>query len=270
MADFALFMDETNVGRDDGNRFFIYGGLAIPAERLGELHLSIGALRSKWKFSATDSLKFDTNTAPKGLGPDGHRQVKDEVLNLCLRLDARFIASLVLHEIAKKKDDPTLLAMGANSVLFGFHRMLQVENATGLCIADRQSGKNHFDYLKERFQVGLEFDGGPFHLDRIHTFAASCIGASHAISAIDIVLGAFRFCVNERIKTAPAEAMFPKLASLLWARKEGNVRHLRDYGLILRPKEIQVAAYQAEYDKLVAHLQGLLPKPDATEGAAPA
>jgi hypothetical protein len=102
-------------------------------------------------------------------------------------------------------------------------------------------------------------DGRPDQpLSRIVLYASSCDGASHAASAADIVLGAFRYCVNERTRLEVPATLLPKLGLMMWHRREGNVLYVRDLGLHFRPREVMNPDYQRDYDELVRHFEGLI------------
>jgi len=67
----------------------------------------------------------------------------------------------------------------------------------GIAFLDRLPVKNACQYLKEKFQVGLELDGGgTLRLENVVAYASTCDGASHLASMADILLGSFRYCVN--------------------------------------------------------------------------
>ncbi len=83
-------------------------------------------------------------------------------------------------------------------------------------------------------------------------------GTSHATSAIDIVLGAFRYCVNERERDIAPRRIFPLVADMMWHRRVGNRVDIHEYGLLLRPKNIESLEYLLEYDQLTQHLSDLL------------
>lgn len=256
---YLLFTDETNQRPGQRARFFIYGGVFFPVDQLATLHKLVEEARRRHGFRSGDDLKFDTHSRPPHVSPDEHTAVKREVLTGCRDLGARFVAYLVLHEIARRRSVEELVSWGANTVLATFNRFLQEENDTGICILDRLPFDKGFQYLKEKFEVGVTFQRGRARrLDRIQMFAASCSGATHAISAIDIVLGAFRYCVNERERQEVPRAMLPVVVSMMWHRQIGETNYFRERGLLLRPKDVVVREHQQEYQSLVDHLRRLL------------
>jgi hypothetical protein len=267
---YLLFTDETNQQAGHTAKFFIYGGVFFPVERLTEVHDLVNQARLKNGFREDDEFKFETHSRPQHVAKEQHRAAKRDVLDGCSQLGVRFVACLVLHEIARSRSPQELVSWGANSVLCAFHRFLEQENTTGICAVDRPPFAQGYQYLKKKFQVGLTFpNGNTRRLDRIQLFTSTCQGASHASSAIDIVLGAFRYCVNNRDRYDVSRAMLPRIVSMMWHRREGDRIYLREYGLMFRPKEIQVDFHQEEYDQLAEHLAALL-KPIPEEAYQPA
>jgi len=101
-------------------------------------------------------------------------------------------------------------------------------------------------------------------LDRILLFASTCLGASHANSAMDIVLGAFRYCINNPRNEDAAREMFGAVAPLMWGRRVDGQIAVRGRGLILRPEiaGIRHEPYRREYEQLIEHLRCLLREDD--------
>lgn len=254
-----LFTDETNLSASDAVRFFVYGGVFFDVEKLPTVDDGIEAIRQTAGYKAGDEFKFDTRSRPSYVSAADCTTAKNAVLELAASAGCRFIACLTYHAIAGKRSQIELITHGANTVIGGFHKFLSEAGDHGICVVDRLSDSSEYKYLADKFSLGLTFPGGgSLRLDRISLFAASCIGASNAASLVDIVLGAFRFCINDSKKTKAAHVMMPKLARLLWA-KDGL---FRERGLVLRPKNIRVPAFKAEYDSVVEHLRSLLKAPD--------
>lgn len=162
-----------------------------------------------------------------------------------------FIIALLKIRTPKEK-----ITMAADSVIGRFNYFLTGEGADGICIVDNLPEKAQWNYLSEKFQNGLSLpeEARFVPLERIQLFGATCINASHVNSAMDIILGAFRYSINNPKNRDAASLMMKKVASMMWGRGE----HLREYGFILRPKEIQKPYYKAEYETLVAHLNSLI------------
>jgi len=123
--------------------------------------------------------------------------------------------------------------------------------------------RSQFRYLSERFSLGLDIQGRRrVRLERVKLFAATCANASHVHSAIDIVLGSFRYCINNPQNPDVARAMMLQVVKMMWHRYEASTDtyHVGGRGLITRPprERIRVDTYRREYDALFAHINDLL------------
>jgi hypothetical protein len=82
-------------------------------------------------------------------------------------------------------------------------------------------------------------------LERIYAYGATCDGASHLSSAVDVVLGSLRYCVNTDKDAGWVTSMFQQVSRLMWHSVEGDVPYVREYGLILRPNDVWHPVYLA-------------------------
>jgi hypothetical protein len=173
--------------------------------------------------------------------------------------NVRFCAQVTLHELARNQEHDDRVLFGANTILGKFNTFLHDEASYGYAVLDRIPVKTPYDYLKEKFQIGMTFpDNAPARLDRILGFSHSADGTSHLCSVADILLGAFRYCVNEPDNEEAGKAMFPMLMEMMWKRTQRGQTYVNECGLVFRPQEVQVAKYKAEYDGLTTRLQGYL------------
>lgn len=258
MDGYFLYADETNTVSNSSVKFFIYGGLFFPVARLPEIHREVEQIRADYGFLPIDELKFDTRSRPHQVTQANHTSAKSEVLDAAVRLDAKFVACIVLHEIARKKTQDVLIGWGVNVVLGAFHRFLDREDGFGIVAMDRIQTKAQFGMLKEKFRQGLITPSGTRLIrDRIHSFSASAEGTSHAASVADIVLGAFRFCVNDR-QNAVCAVILPKVVRLLWSVPVNGHPRISNYGLLFRPENIRSERYKQEYSALAQHLRKTL------------
>ena len=263
-----LVSDETNQQPSKDAKFFIYGGLFIPVDSLPELDALVARARKESDYEPGDELKFGTHSRPDHVTVEQHIAAKNGVLEGCYDLGVRFSAYLVLHDIAKSRPLEEQVGWGVNTIMSAFNRFLEEKKDTGICVVDRLPFAGGYQKLRELFQTGITTEKVTMPLDRIHLFATTCGGASHASSVTDIVLGAFRYCVNRREPTTATDTMFPLVAHLMWYKKQGNTVYLGERGLIYRPKEVKYEPYKREYDRLDEHLRALLkgvptPKPPA-------
>lgn len=260
-----LFTDETNLPSDPTARFFAYGGLIVPPAKLGELHAGIAKIRRDAGYRPTDELKFQTSVRPAHVSVGQCTTAKNSVVDLCIRLQCRFIAYVVLHEIAKNRPIGEVVSWGASHVIGRFNYFLSTIQGDGVVVLDRLPGAAEYSLLTDRFTRGLTFpDRSQVELDRIRLFASSCSNASHASSAMDIVLGTFRYCINQPKNVPAARAMMANITKLIWCERDGENLYPFERGLIFRPKEIKSQTYQQEYDDLLAWINELLGEaPDA-------
>jgi hypothetical protein len=177
-----------------------------------------------------------------------------------LRVGCKFIALVILHDIIDKFHPEKKYLWAADHVIGRFNHFLKQEaNDTGIVCIDTLPLKQQWQYLSEKFTTGLRLHGGgTVSLDRIRLYASTCLNASHIASAIDVVLGSFRYCVNAPVNRQSATQMIRNVVQLMWHLKDGNHIYLGDRGLILRPEHVNVAAYQKEYDDLQEHLRSLI------------
>jgi len=257
---YVLLTDETNSEPAKGITFFITGGLFFPAKAFLPLDDGIEKIRRTNGYSPTDSLKFDSRSCPKGVTADQAKAAKSQVVDLCLKLECRFIAVVVHHSIITKERAGKFL-WPIDAVIAKFEYFLKEERAPGLCFLDNLPLKGgQWKYLSERFTQGLYLAPKQKYmpLRQIRLFAATCNNASHISSATDIILGAFRYCVNQPQKAVLAKAMFAKVARMMHHKMINGKRVLREYGLLLRPKTVTLSEYQEDYDKLIKHLSSLI------------
>jgi hypothetical protein len=74
-------------------------------------------------------------------------------------------------------------------------------------------------------------------------------------SVADVLLGAFRFCVNEPENEEAGKAMFPVLLNMMCKRERDGKSYVNDCGLVCRPTNIKEQKHKAEYDSLIDRLQ---------------
>src|SRR5262249_49588574 len=84
---------------------------------------------------------------------------------------------------------------------------------------DRIPVDHPYRYLTEKFQVGLPFPGDQSRrLDRIVGLASTGNGASNSASIADVIIGAFRYCMNEPDKDIAGGAILPQIVNLMWKK----------------------------------------------------
>lgn len=252
----CMVADEADAEQGRGQKFFIYGAIFVEQGKLKSLHEEVESARVKAKYARTDSLKFADKTRPAHVSREDHKTLKAEIVKIAAKHDVTFCAYATLHELAKNKEHGELITWGANTLLGRFNEFLKhKDNDVGVVMFDRIPIEHENRYLKEKFQIGLTFPEKPsMVLERILSYSSTCDGASHFSAMVDILVGSFRYCVNEPDRKLAGAAMFPDLVNLMWKGKDG----LMDKGLVLRPKKVEAEPHKKEYDELLSRLREYL------------
>jgi hypothetical protein len=264
-----LFTDETNLTASESVRFLVYGGICFPIDALPEMDARIEEIRSAAGFLPGDDFKFRYAAAPEDhVTFSEHRKAKRRVLSLCEELGCKFIVHVVHHGVIKNQDTQQQIQWGANCVIGRFNLLLREIDDDGICVVDNLPGpgKSGYSYLAEKFTRGLTlYNGREIPLPRIKLYASTCNNASHASSAMDIVVGSFRYCINENgSKSIRATlSMLPPIVRLLWHRRldDGGCKTI-GRGLVIRPTLERVRsdfkAFAQDYEDLVDGVNELL------------
>ena len=256
---FILLTDETNRAHSQDAMFFVYGGLIVKLEKVASLHQTIERIREDLGYRPGDLLKFDTNSRPEHLTPAQATEAKRQVIAACIEHECKFIAYVVHHQIARNQPVQQVVEWGANHVIGKFNYFLGTEASFGIVAMDRLPDGVEFGYLAQKFSDGLSFpDDQPVKLDRITLFSSTCINASHLSSAMDIILGSWRYCINSPRNVEAAKSMMADITSLIWCRREGDTLHAAEKGLVLRPKDIRAPQYRADYEALMGKINELI------------
>jgi hypothetical protein len=257
---YLMFGDEADHQQTRGKKFFVYGAIFVPTNSVKTLHFDIELARVQAGLGRTDSLKAASSTRPKSMSPQEHRDLKNIVTTKAREVgNVKFCAQVVLHDLASNQSHDDLVLRGANTILGKFNEFLRENKTYGYAILDRLPVENPYPYLREKFQVGMTFpDNSSKRLDRILGFAQAVDGSSHMCSVVDVLLGAFRYCVNEPDNEEAGKAMYPTLVSMMWNVERDGKPVFEERGLVFRPREIKAAQYQAEYDALSQRLLSYL------------
>jgi hypothetical protein len=260
---FLFLTDETNTRPSLDVRFFIYGGILFRVEQLSEIDEKLRTIRNNAGFRPGDEFKFNTATRPRYVSADQHAQAKDAVIRTCTELGCKFIVHIIHHGIIKNQDLDQQVEWAANLVIGRFHTFLREIADDGMCIVDNLPTKKQFRYLSDKFCHGLILPTGrEVPLPRIKLYASTCINASHANSAMDIILGTFRYCINNPSNIQAAKKMMAGVIELMWHRKQDDVYHVIERGLIVKPSFPKLRSdyptFLSDYDDLFSRINSLL------------
>lgn len=257
---YIMFTDETNTRPVKDGKFFIYGGLFFPIEKLPELHARIESIRKDAGYNQGDVFKFDTRSRPEHVDKDKATEAKKEVVALCKNAGCKFIAHIILHDIIQNQDLVQQVRWAADYVIGRYHKYLLEVNDFGIVAVDNLPNGTEFQYLTDKFSFGLDLPGNDrLPLERILLYTSTRIGASQVHSAMDIILGSFRYVVNNPQNITAATIMIKQVSQMMWAAEKNGVRYVGDRGLIVRPPidGIRKTEYRDEYNDLIRRLEEL-------------
>jgi hypothetical protein len=160
--------------------------------------------------------------------------------------------------IIAKCDPRTRVLFALKTLLCEFDLFLSREKTSGICAVDRF--EIALSVLASILTDGVDPGGelGKFqrNLPNIWLHCVTSISCSHLCSVCDIVLGSFRYCVNNTEKTDVAKRLYPAVRKL-FLHYPDDAAVIEDWGLFLRPKTIRAKAYVDAYEKLRVHLKNL-------------
>jgi hypothetical protein len=113
-------------------------------------------------------------------------------------------------------------------------------------------------------------DSKKYELSRITLCGMTCMNASHVASAVDVVLGSFRYCINNPKNIEAASQMMTTVIEMMWHDVVDNKYEVHNRGLISRPlyDNIGSTVYKARYDELITHINMLLKEANSRKGGA--
>lgn len=257
---YLLYCDETNMEEKSGD-FLLYAGVSIPPDTAAALTESIEYARHRHKVAPDFALKF--NPGPPKLEHAGFIALKEEIITQAAKHGVRMFAYVVLHDIAKDKDEAR--RNGINTVLYHFDCYLNRMKDQGIALIDRFNDKsNKIDsHTREKFAIGVVGMpySGEMRLANILGVHYSTIGQSQFCSLVDIVVGSLRFAMNahtrEDAKNRATAGTLLKLLSPLFFREDSDrsaSEKVSELGFCFSPKAVTVAKYRSKYEGLKAFL----------------
>lgn len=253
---YLFYCDETNLDPNH-SEFFVYGGIAIPAEKAKDLHEKMEDIRTNAKFGKNDTFKF--NPCPDCVEYQKFVEAKEATIKAASECGCKLIVSIILHKIGKDTDEARRNEI--NRVVYHFDCLLNRPKTHGLVLIDRFSDKQIDEHLRSKFSIGIT--GLPYspemRLKNIIGFHYSAIGQSHFPSIIDIVLGSLRFAVNvhsknQQNKIDTAKLILELVEPLFYRDPLNNKIH--QISLNFSPNIIRVQKYREKYESLKSFFAG--------------
>jgi hypothetical protein len=256
---FLMYADEADQVGSDQARHFIYGAVFIRADKAAAISAAIANIRHAHGFNRGDVFKFASSSRPDHVSIEAHRNAKAAVLKCAGDHAVVFCAYATPHAIAKAQNLDQRVMWGANVLLERFNRFCADAGTYGIVLFDRMPISNEFAFHADKFTVGLTFPGGAStRLENILSLGSTCNNASHFSSLADVLVGSFRYCVNQEPATAASAAMFPQLVRLMWQKRQNGVLYVRGLGINFLPRTITHEAHKADREALIERLNGYL------------
>jgi len=253
---YLMIADEAD--QDGSKEFLVFCAVFFPTDALLKIHLGVEALRSKYGYPPGTSLKSSPGSKPKEVTRENHASIKNDVLELASGTGCKACCYIVPHAIAKGQDNENRLKFGINTILIKFDQFLrECGGEAGIALFDRSQDFNQDAYFKEVFELGIPWSNASRKkLDRVLSIESTSNGHSHLNSITDIVVGAFRFVVNEPEKDIVGTKLLGLLSALMWGVVDKNGElNVRERGICIRPKSIDATQYEADVNALIARLE---------------
>ena len=250
--------DESNTTQSEGAKFFIYGGLLVEIKCAPDINSNILGIRQDCNYSPGDKLKFDTHTRPKQVSIHQHKSAKEQILDKSNEFGVKFMAYAVHQGISGKRRNINTWQYALNTLLNEFNRFLNREDVYGMCLLDRFA--DDMTVLKNIHHFGVnpivDESNVEHRLERIWCFGTVCIDTTHLASMVDIVLGAFRYCMSDMAKSRISKELYKKVRPLM-LHSSDDITDVEDWGLFFRPKRIGNPEFKRDYDALRNRLKQL-------------
>jgi Protein of unknown function (DUF3800) len=251
---YLMYADEAD--QDGSKEFLVYAGVFIPMKQVAKIHASIQHARNKHGFSDGDVLKFSASTAPKSVSKEAHAAIKSDILALAGSTECKTCCYVVPHAISKNQKLETKLKFAVNTLLVKFDQFLREnKEAGGVVCFDHSTDYKQVDYFKEIMEYGIAWGEKRVKLERVAAIHQSRIGLSHLASLADIVVGSFRFAINEPDKDKVGASLIKQLETSMWGvmDKDGEL-NVAERGICVRPRDVKLDAHAAD---LLAFLKRL-------------
>lgn len=247
-----LYCDESNLEHRPGD-FLLYGGVVVPSDQAAALSTRIEEIRVNAGVSADANVKFNPPVPP--LDHAGFRDLKQAIIEAAIQHDCKFLAYVVLHDLAG--DPNTARLYGINTICYHFHCILNRIGGAGMVLVDRfNDDANAVDgHMRQKMWEGVRLPHRPrpSRLTNIIGFHYSAIGQAHFTSLSDILVGSIRFAINAHCRgqtnlRAGAQNLL-QIINPLFFREEGQ-DGVPDLGFHFSPMNVRVPRFHEQYVSL--------------------
>ena len=252
---FVMLADEAD--QDGSKEFLVYAAVFIPSQNALALSQKVAQIRRKHGFPVEAEFKFSTGTKPAKVTREAHTAAKNDVLEAAASLDCKTCCYLVPHAIAKGQTHENKLKFAVNTLLMKFNQFLR-ENGrvAGIALFDKTTDYKQAQYLNDVARLGVPRKDMRISLTYVVSIEQTREGNSHLNSVCDIIVGAYRFVMNEPDKDKVGSLLLRSLAAMIWGVPQDNSKTLsvHDRGLCIRPQTIEHLDYKADIETLKARL----------------
>lgn len=213
---YLTLTDETN--RDvEESTFFLLGGVAVPFSSAEQIHSRLDTIRTVHGYLPGDAFKYARTSKPEHVTEQNFNSAKSQALDLCLEFGVKIFLYVCHHAIAENRSPAEKFQWGSNGMLWQLNKFLNENGTYSWVLQDRHPVEGEFQYYKQRFMQSRPTFQNHYHkLNRIIGFGSTCDGASHLSSLADIVLGSYRFCINNPAKDIVNGLLLPRLLRSTW------------------------------------------------------
>ncbi len=234
-----LFCDETDVVRQHGGNFFLYGGLVIAPEQFAHACAIVADARADLGLLPREPLKFTPKARPARVEAAAWTAAKDKVLRGVSQLGLHFLGVYV-HEAVAKADAKVHWAIDALCV--SFNQLLAPVKGQGFVVIDHTQDVDRADFAEiasgavavSIFESDLKSIGG---------VAVGHVESALPLQITDVVLGALRYCMEKPHHAVSAD-IYRALGGLTGRLEQ-------------RPWNVKVPHYASDYVRLRDDLTAL-------------
>lgn len=255
MSHYFMIADEADQNLDKS--YFVSAGVFIPTRNNLEIHERISEIRKRYGFRPEDDLKSSSGSKPVGVDREAHTEAKNAVLDLAAEYKCKACCYIVPSKVAKGQELKTRHEWSVNTLLGKFDSFLcQKDNRSGTAYFDHTTDFKQADHLKSSFAGLIDGKYGKIKYKKITGVGTTQNGMSHLNSLTDIVIGSFRFVVNEQDKDKVGRILLTKLAKIMWHTRtsDGTISY-RDFGFVVRPVTLWEQNSLADLNLLTKNLQ---------------
>ncbi len=208
-------------------------------------------IRTAHGYSPCEAFKYARALKPDHVSYENFNSAKSQALDLCFEFGVEIFLYVCHHAIANKRSPIEKFQWGSNGLLWQLNTFLKENGTYSWVLQDRHPVEGEFQYYKQRFTESRPAFSNHYHkLDRIIGFGSTCDAASHLSSLADIVLGSYRFCINNPTKDVVNAILLPRLLRSTWGFPCCVGRGIGIYPV----REVHKHEFKEAYEELHKHI----------------